>query len=345
VSEGLDEFSQEAQDADLRATIRRLQGRLSKAEATREEMVAAVYQAAKDAASGMTIPPIPPARSPSSGRIGQANADPEVAIAMLADWQLGKRTPSYDSEVCKERVRRYAAKVVRLIDLQRAHHPVDEARVYLLGDLLEGEEIFPGQSHRITASLYTQLFDCAQLIAEVVRTIAAAVDKVRVVGVIGNHGSMGGPVRRSYHPESNFDAMAYNIARMLVDDPRIEWPETFVAGERAWYGTDEVLGNRWFLFHGDQVKSASFGIPWYGFGKKLLGWSTSVAPFRFAASGHWHQAVRWQVNDITHWGAGSTESGNTYAQEYLASGGQEPSQWLVFMNESGPTAEYQVRVR
>ncbi len=352
MSEGLDEFSQEAQDADLRATIRRLQGRLSKADATKAEMVAAVYQAARDAASGMVIPAIPShSRDAKGATVQSKRQDPEVAIAMLADWQLGKRTPSYDSEVCKERVRRYAAKVVRLIELQRAHHPVDAARVYLLGDLLEGEEIFPGQSHRITASLYTQLFDCAQPIAEVVRTIAASVDKVRVVGVIGNHGSMGGPARRSYHPESNFDAMSYNIARMLVKgsdgslEPRIEWPETFVAGERAWYATDDVLGNRWFLFHGDQVKGASFGIPWYGFGKKLLGWATSVEPFRFAASGHWHQAVRWQVNDITHWGSGSTESGNTYAQEYLASGGQEPSQWLVFMNESGPTAEYQVRVR
>ncbi len=336
----LGEFEAISQDADLRATIRRLQGRLSKAEATREEMVAAVYQAAKDAASGMVIPPIPVLTKPS-----KTSQDPEIAVAMLADWQLGKRTPSYDSEVCKDRVRRYAAKVVRLIDLQRAHHPVDEARVYLLGDLIEGEEIFPGQAHRIDSSLYTQVFDAAQLIAEVVRTIAASVDRVKVVGVIGNHGSMGGPVRRSYHPESNLDAMSYNIARMLVDDPRIEWPETFVAGERAWYGTDEVLGHRWFLFHGDQIKGGAFGVPWYGFSKKLLGWSTSVAPFRFAASGHWHQSVRWQVNDIIHWGAGSTESGNTYAQEYLASGGQEPSQPLVFMNASGVTAEYQVRVR
>jgi hypothetical protein len=346
VSEGLDEFSQEAQDADLRATIRRLQGRLSKAEATREEMVAAVYQAAKDAASGMVIPAIPRPAASAKGK------DPEVAIAMLADWQLGKRTPSYDSEVCKERVRRYAAKVVRLIDLQRAHHPVDEARVYLLGDLVEGEEIFPGQAHRIDASLYTQLFDCAQLIAEAVRTIAASVDRVKVVGVIGNHGALGGPIRKSYHPETNADAMAYNVARMLVkggdgsQEPRIEWLETFVMGESSWYGTDDVLGNKWFMFHGNQAgKGAPLGIPWYGFYKRLLGWSHSVAPFRFSASGHWHQSVRMQVNDITHWGAGSTESGNTFAQEYLASGGQEPSQPLVFMNADGVTAEYQVRVR
>ena len=42
--------------------------------------------------------------------------------------------------------------------------------------------------------------------------------------------------------------------------------------------------------------------------------------------------------------AGSTESGNTYAQEYLASGGQRPSQWCLFQNRDGVTAEYKVRL-
>ena len=50
------------------------------------------------------------------------------------------------------------------------------------------------------------------------------------------------------------------------------------------------------------------------------------------------------MNTVTHWGAGSTESSNTFAQEYLASGGQEPSQWLIFQGDDGVTAEYLVRL-
>jgi hypothetical protein len=324
---------------DLKRINRELLKKLDKADAKREDLVQAVYRAALDAASVQTIPPVP-APTPDKRK-----AKGEVAICLLADWQAGKVTPEYDSDITAKRVRRYADKAVKLIERQRQASPVDEARIYLLGDLLEGEEIFPGQAHRIDASLYTQLFSTATLLADAVRRIAATVPKVRVVGAIGNHGSMGGPVRRSYHPETNFDAMLYNVARMLVrDEPRIEWPETFVAGERAWYATDEVLGKRWFLFHGDQVKSASFGIPWYGFNKRLLGWSTSVAPFEYSASGHWHVPVRMQVNGITHWGAGSTESANTFAQEFLASGGQRPSQWLLFAGEDGVTAEYCVYV-
>ena len=331
----IDDARGEVEAAELRAALTRTLRELDKARASREELVEAVYRAARDAAAATVIPPIP---KPRTERKGKA----EVAICLLADWQWGKVTPDYSSDVAAERVARYGEKVAKLVELQRSHHPVNEARIYLLGDLLEGEEIFPGQAHRIDASLYVQLFSAAEALAALVRRIAAVVPKVRVLGTIGNHGAIGGPIRRSYHPETNADAMLLNVARMLVKDPRIEWPETLVAGERAWYATDDVLGKRWFLFHGDQVKSASFGIPWYGFAKRLLGWATSVTPFDYAASGHWHVPVREQVNAITHWGAGSTESSNTFAQEFLASGGQRPSQWLLFQGPEGVTAEYVV---
>lgn len=327
-------------DEPVRDALNRALRQLSEAKAKKADLIAAVYRAASDAAHSMVIPPVP--RPIFTKRKGDS---PEVAICLLADWQWGKVTPSYNSDIAAERVARYAEKVVKLIELQRSHHPVNEARIYLLGDLLEGELIFAGQEHRIDASLYTQVFKSAEALAGVVRTIAASVPRVVVKGAIGNHGALGGPVRRSYSPETNADAMLYNIARMLVaKEPRIEWEETFTAGERAWYFTDDVLGKRWFGYHGDQVKSASFGIPFYGYQKRLLGWATSVTDFQYAVSGHWHQAARLQFNAITHWTSGSTESGNTYAHEYLASGGQEPSQWLVFQGEHGITSEHLVRL-
>jgi hypothetical protein len=332
-------IEQEQADLPVREALNRALRQLTDAKATRQELVDAVYRAARDAALTMKPPPV---RKP---KVSRSTASPEVAICLLADWQIGKVTPAYNSDTAIERIDRYAEKVVRLIELQRSHHPVNEARIYLLGDLVEGEEIFPGQAHRIDASLYSQLFRGAETLARLVRTIAGSVPSVSVKGVIGNHGALGGPIRRSYHPESNADAMLYNIARMMVEaEPRIAWEETRTAGERAWFATDDVLGKRWFIAHMDQIKSASFGIPWYGFQKRLLGWATSVSDFQYAAGGHWHVPVRMQVNAITYWGAGSTESANTYAQEFLASGGQEPSQWLLFQGADGVTAEWLVRL-
>ena len=73
----------------------------------------------------------------------------EVAVAVLSDWQLAKVTPDYNSLICEERINKYADKVVSLTEIQRADHPVKDNHVWVLGDIVEGELIFPGQSFLI----------------------------------------------------------------------------------------------------------------------------------------------------------------------------------------------------
>jgi predicted phosphodiesterase len=336
VSDDLDDIRALAAEDQTKAALRKALLALDKAKASKAELVAAVYEAAKDAASAVTIPPIP--KPPKDKR----RADAEAAILLGADWQYSKVTPQYNSEVARQRIGRHIEKTLRIIDYVRAHHPVPEVHWLLLGDLVEGELIFPGQAHRIDASLYRQVFEVGEIIANNVRLLQSHVDTVKVRGVIGNHGAIGGPFRREMHPETNADAMAMNIARLHL--PGVDFPEPIIDGERAWYAIHEVMGKRWFLVHGDQVRGASFGIPWYGFQKKVLGWHAVLGPFDYVATGHWHQAVREDINGIIHFGAGSPESANTYAQEYLAGGGQQGSQWLLFQNANGLTSEHPIRL-
>lgn len=320
----------------LKSAHRKALKKLEDKERDRNELVEAVYQAAREAAAAMNIKPV------AEPKTDKRKADDETAILLLSDWQLGKITPTYNSDVAADRISELSDKVERLVQIQRAAHPVKELRIYLLGDLVEGEDIFPGQSHLIDASLYNQIFHGGEILANLVRKLATNFERVRVVGVIGNHGRLGR--RGTFHPESNADAMMYRIAAMAVKDQKnVEWVETISAGERAWFATDEVKGKTWFLFHGDQVSGGFAGFPWYGFGKKLQGWNMTVARFDYSAAGHFHTPTRMYLNGITHWSGGSTESSNTYAQEQLASAG-EPCQWLLFQHESGVTAEYLIRL-
>jgi hypothetical protein len=333
-----DRAREEQRTEDVRQALDRTLRQLEKAKASREELVDAVYRAAKDAAQTLVVRPVKPPPAKGKGR-------PETAVMIVADWQLGKVTPEYSSEIAATRVRAYAERTAKLI--RRQSVPIEEAVILVAGDLVEGELIFPGQSHRIDASLFRQTFEVGQLLAELVRSTLTVVPSVRVASVIGNHGAIGGPVRRESHPETNADAMAYEVARLLLrDEPRVTWPQPLTRGERHWHEIVEVRGRRWLVWHGDQIKgSGGFGYPWYGLGKRLLGWQTSLGGFEYSAAGHWHQPVRVTVNTVTHWGAGSTESANTFAQEWLASGGQEPSQWLIFQGDDGITSEWLVRVR
>lgn len=329
-------------ESETKAALRRTLRKLETAKAEKAELVAAVLAAAKDAVAGLEIPPVP--KPPSDKRRGT----PEVAIAVLSDWQLAKKTPTYDTATCAKRVELYGEKVLKLARVQRADHPVRECRVYLLGDLVEGEMIFPGQVHRIDASLFRQvLTDGPRILGGLIRRLASEFEKVRVVGVIGNHGALGGRARKEYHPESNADAMLMEVTKLITaDEPRIEWESNWVPGERKWYAVDYVGQHGFLLYHGDQVRGGFAGHPWYGFAKKLLGWRTSgrLPTFDYALSGHFHTPNRMYLNGLTNWGNGSTESDNTYALEELAASG-EPCQWLLFAHpEHGVTAEYLVKL-
>lgn len=334
-----DALTEEAANGDLRAVNRRLMQQLDKAKASKQELVDAVYRAALDAASSLVIAPVVP---PKADR----RKGPEVAVAMLSDWQLGKKTPTYSSDVCEERVARYGDKVARLADLQRADHPVREAHVWLLGDLVEGELIFPGQAHRIDASLYRQVaVDGPRILGQFLRRMLGAFERVHVTAVIGNHGAIGGPVRREMHPETNADTMLYRIVAQIVTDPRLTWDIADPTGERGWYAIDTIGNYKALLFHGDQVRGGFAGFPFYGLAKKVWGWGTSplIGEFNDVALGHWHTPTRMTLNRITARVNGSTESDNTYALENLASAGR-PAQWLYFVepDKGRVTAEYLV---
>ena len=335
-----DWLAEEEPSEELKGALRKAMRDLDQAKRKTDDLVTAVRQAVLDGVSALTIPPVP--KPVADKRRG----DSEVAVILLSDWQLAKVTPTYSSDVCEQRIERLAEKVVKLTAIQRSAHPVKELRVYLLGDLVEGELIFPGQSHLIDASLYRQVVvDGPRILAGFLRKMAATFEKVHVVGVIGNHGSLGGRARGDYHPESNADAMMYEVTRLITEqEKRITWAPNFTPGERHWYATDTIGNKKWFLFHGDQVRGGHAGFPWYGFGKRLLGWCYSVERFDYAASGHFHTPINQYLNGLRHWGNGSTESDNTYAAEQLAASG-EPSQWLLFQHpERGVTAEYLVRL-
>lgn len=335
----LHEFEDADRTEELRRTIDRLTRELNRTRVRREEQVEAIYRAALDGIRGLNLPKVPPPRK-DPRRKGA-----ETAVAVLSDWQLAKVTPSYDSQTCAERVATYGDKLLDLVEIQRADHPVKELRVWLLGDIVEGELIFPGQAHLIDASLYRQVtVDGPRILAGFLRRMAAHFERVHVTAVIGNHGALGGRSRRDYDPESNADRMLYRICQQICADvDNVTWSIPDGGRERNWYALDRIGDTGFLLFHGDQIRGHS-GFPWYGFGKKVQGWRNGAIPEPFdeAVCGHWHQPTTFVLNRVRVRVNGSTESDNTYAQEQLAAVGR-PSQWLIFVHpKRGVTAEYVV---
>ena len=159
-----------------------------------------------------------------------------------------------------------------------------------------------------------------------------------------------GYYEQEYHPDSNEDRMLGKILSMTYSkENRISFTIPDSTGDNHWFDIANLGdGCKFFVWHGDNIRGHS-GFPWYGFGKKLLGWkalaSRGLMPdFDYAIAGHWHTPTTMYVNDIRLWVNGSTESYNTYALEQLASMGR-PCQWLLFVKPGdGVTAEYLVKL-
>jgi len=345
-SEYLAELVAEAESdkiESLRKSLNAAQKKLADREEHDERMARAVYDAVRSVHQTIEYAPV------AIPKKDKRKAHGEVAVPWIADLQLGKRTPDYNSDVARERMDLWADKVIELTNIQRAAHPIRKAHVWMLGDIVEGEDIFPGQEWLIDSSLYRQVTkNGPEILSDFLRKMLANFDEVHVVAVIGNHGRIG--KKGKSHPETNTDRMVYQITSMMLkDEDRLTWnfAEPDNDGDRGWHSVDRIGNYSCLLVHGDQFKG-QLGIPWYGIRKKVLGWKAMAAAhtlpfpdFQDLAFGHWHQPMSMNINGIGVRGSGSPESYNDYAAENMA-GMSRPSQRLMFVapDKGIVTAEY-----
>jgi hypothetical protein len=304
----------------LREALKRAQQQNAKLKHRTDELVQAVYTAAKDAALAAAPVKIkPPKQTTIKGK-------PEVALLHCTDWQLGKRTVTYGTSTCRHRIEQFVEKAIAITEIQRKHHPVNEAVLLLGGDMVEGLGIFPGQAYEVDSLLYEQLFEVAQIISSVVINLSQNFKTVRVVCEYGNHGRIG---RYGEMPKGdNIDRIAYQIARNQVGYLTKQWQAS-----DSWYQIFEIGKYRGLLVHGDEIKSFGGNTPAFGILRKVNAWAGGVIePFDDCYMGHWHTPMSLTMSNAGRiFVTGSPESHNEYAREFVAATGV-PSQRLHFID-------------
>ena len=331
-TESIADWARSASKADpaaiveLRKENERLRRRLTSEGANAE----IIMQAVREVFADYTPPQIP---TPPKQK---KRAESEVAVLHVSDTQFGKVTRSYDSQIAAERIADLAARTVKCIDRHREYASVDEVHVYLGGDMIEGETIFPGQAHLIDESVLSQsVVSCPGALSKLLLVLAGHVDRVHVVGVPGNHGRYGSKHMGAHHA-TNFDTLVYRTLRLMTTGPegferpdskRITWQ---VAS--GFYAVNDVAGHKHLIVHGHQIRGGFAGFPWYGVGKRASGWIDAI-PERWdhLYFGHFHTYTSGSLNGRWFFANGTTESDNDYAREELSASG-EPVQRLQFWN-------------
>jgi hypothetical protein len=322
----------------LRSENKKLAKRVETLKNVQDEVVKAAYAAAYDAFSSLEFPKT---KAPSFKKI--KDKLPETAVAVFADWQLGKITTTYDSSVLESRIEEYTDKLLEITEIQRMDHNVNDLHVWLLGDIVEGEEIFPGQSHLIDSGLYRQVgVNGPRILSRFLTTALENFEHVHVTAVIGNHGAVGGRARKQHDPETNMDRLLYKIVELMFsNEDRITFNIPDGKGERNWYAVDNIGNYSSLLIHGDQLPAPT---SYYGYYKKVMGWKDGAIPEHFddVFMGHYHQQFKMTIGSTLLRISGSPESNNTYAQEYFSSMSR-PCQHLMYVHpENGITSEYSI---
>lgn len=339
-----DAIAAQANAIDYQGTIDRLSRALAKEKARNDRLADAARQGAWDAFIAL-----PQRAVPAPERDRRRKGTGEAALWHLTDWQGSKVTPSYDSTVMHERVRRFVAKARKLTDLQRADHPVRDGVIVFGGDMVEGLFNFPTQPYEIDKTLFDQWTTVSALIAEVVEAALATYERVTVISEWGNHGRLGS--KRDAVPRSdNVDRMCYEFARRMVlhnHARRVTWPDCGEDIQRI-----EWEGYRALAIHGDEVGRNGFASPstivqhvnrWRSGAYKV---NDEPWPFRDVYMGHYHTHAEWPLanGEGAVYQTGSTESENRYAGVMLAASAR-PSQRLHFLHPDGyVSAQYKVWV-
>lgn len=321
---------------ETQRALRHTQAQLAKAKAKRDELALVTVEACREAILSQAPLIAVPSPAKDSRRRGV-----EHALIHMTDWQGSKVTPSYNSDVMRQRVMRFVDKVERITAIQRADHPVKDCTVMLGGDMVEGLFNFPTQPYEIDATLFGQFVSVSNLLVDAVRRLAAIFQTVHVVAEWGNHGRIGSK-RAAVPRNDNVDRMTYELSRqVLAGEPRVKWEDSPEDVQRV-----EIGNYRAILLHGDEVGRNGYAAPttivnhiskWQS---GSFGWD-----FRDAYIGHYHTHNEWALPNGhgSVYQTGSTESDNRYAGIMLASSAT-PSQRLHFVDPVAGrvTASYKV---
>lgn len=331
------EYEQELELEELRRILRDTQRQLAKHKARNDELAEMALQGAYNAM--MALGPIKPVKAPQTG--AQRGKQAEVALWHLTDWQGAKQTASYNSQVMRERVLRFANKAAKITEVQRADHPVNDCVIMFGGDMIEGLFNFPGQAFEIDATLFEQYVTVSRLLVDLVTQALGIYKHVTVVAEWGNHGRIGS--KRDAVPRAdNIDRMCYELARqLLAGEKRVTWQDCPEDIQRIEIGKYRAL-----LIHGDEVGRNGFASP-MTIVNHCNRWRSGAYPweFRDVYIGHYHTHAEWPLanGQGSVYQTGSTESDNRYAGVMLAASAT-PSQRLHFIDPQAGrvTANYKV---
>lgn len=328
----------------LKREIDSLKSRLSNAEVGNSLITEAVRQSFDTSPIDLEIPKRP---AHDKRRISE-----EVAVLHVCDTHIGKRTPTFDVATADQRLTMLVDKTIQITNARRSAAKIKELRLYLGGDIIDGELIYPSHAHAIEQSVFEQAVKTGpEIVARMILSLAESFEKIHVACVPGNHGRNGSKHNGS-HPSTNWDSVCYETIKLMVcgtdKRPHRDMAERVTfdlpSNRKAeWYSIDRIFDWGTFQIHGHEITGGFGGYPWYGIGRRMSGWKDIIVePWDYMFMGHFHTFADSEIQHRIFLANGTIVSDDVHGQANFASQGW-PSQRLTFFDpHHGLIANHQI---
>lgn len=241
-------------------------------------------------------------------------------VIVLSDIHYGKLTPTFNADICKARLLSMPEQLLSKFELP----VIDEIVLILLGDLVEGEEVFPGQVHSIEMPLIEQVRGATENIWEMLLLLAKYFPEavLRVETCHGNHGR----VSRHASPLTNWDNLIHQSLGLLAARDLEKRIQVNVNLEP--FLKFSVKGKNGFANH--------YGVKHLGTPSmqvKVAGW-LDENDFDFMIAAHWH---KWEIG--TQFGRILIKNGSLCGPDELSERMavfDPPRQAFFFVTEGSP---------
>jgi|TARA_Y100000310_G_scaffold279366_1_gene298433 DNA polymerase II small subunit/DNA polymerase delta subunit B len=257
----------------------------------------------------------------------------EKAVVLLSDMHIGRYSP----ELMQKKVNTFYSTIVKMVDTQRSSIPIKDLHIFMLGDIVDGDEIFPAQSYEQKFHLMEQMFTYGlPMVTNLINQLSDHFESITISCVSGNHG------RKSKYTakELNFDSIFYEACKLaMVNNKRVKWNITW-----EWYQVVEIYGNKFLLIHGNNIRSW-LNIPFYGIIQKGMRWQGSLPEdWNYLCMGHFHTNLFFKWNNFKVFMNGTWLDNDSFALRELGMDSSTEQVLFGVAQRKGTTWRYDIKL-
>lgn len=273
----------------------------------------------------------------------------ETIVLMISDIQAGTYISSeasgglneYNWNILEKQFDQLYIGLEEIVTRHKRVAPINSLHVHLIGDIVEGYDIFKGQTRQIDREITEQAIGVKDLLCDFLQKALHLFDKIHVVAVPGNHGRIGTKGENLHYV--SWDYIVYKwMESELKNYDNITWQIS-----KSWWQIDTIYGYNFLMFHGDDIKSWQ-GIPYYGIDRAAKNYRELLEllglKYNYLEIGHFH--VPSELSGVTteKFVNGCWPGGSLYSMKGLVTANYPVQKLFAVHPTQGVTYRYPIKL-